>query len=244
MRVPDFSPRKWGPFDDDARCADPRAAPVRKGKRSVSQHDNQPEPDAGSGPENVTRQQGGQFSMESESYQGAHDDALDQALESGETMSFVDAGLGSINAMQVSMDRSGAEYIRAQRAFLTSSGAKTIEGESSKLSQSGVLQLTTQKAELHQSSSVVVIADEAQIESSPIMVGMMDKATLGDGTRTGMLMAGEVEATGDVRSFVMVAGDVSAGGSVQTTVDMQSAAVFGAVFGAVFALIWRMIRRG
>lgn len=209
----------------------------------MTTHDNENTTNgAGSEPrlEDVTRNQNGQFSTESESVEsGFGSDAPDV-----ETAELRQGGAGSIHAMQVSMEQSGAEYINAQKVFLTNSGAKSIEGESSKLTQSGVLQLSTEKAQLHQSSSVFVAAKEVQAEGSAIALGAFEKATLGDGTNVAVMVAGEVEAQGDIKSFLTIGGDVTAGGSVETTMDASTAAVFGAAFGVVFALVWKMIRRG
>jgi len=210
----------------------------------VTQHDhrNDIDRDTGNGPrpEDVTREQNGQFSMESDSVHSA----FGEGPNAVETAELREGGAGSIHAMQVSMDRSGAEYINAQKAFLTNSGAKSIEGESSKLTQSGVLQLSTKKAELHHSSAVMVVADEVQVESGAVAVGVFRQGTIGDGSRVGFMVSGDVDADGDINTFFMIGGDVKAGGSVTSTMDTTAAAVFGAVFGAVFALVWKMIRRG
>lgn len=211
----------------------------------MSQHDHQADATPQTAehnegrPEDVTYEQNGQFSMESDSVSGS----IDDPLEARENASIVDTDAGKVTALQVTMDRSGAEYVDAQKAFLTNSGAKTIEGESSKLTNSGVLQLTTKTATLHQSSAVMVASDEVQVESGSIAFGLINKATLGDGVNVGALIAGEVEAERDINAFVLIGGEVHAGGSVTTTVDSSSAAVFGAIFGVVFALVWKMIRR-
>jgi hypothetical protein len=189
--------------------------------------------------EDVTRDQGGQFYMESDSIAGPPEDAI----EAEQDARIENSGVDTINALQVTMDRSGAEYIHAQKAFLTNSGAKIIEGESSKLTQSGVLQLRTGKATLHQSSAILVNADEVQVESGSVMVSQSAKATFGEGVNVAVMQAGTVEADGDIRAFMLLGGNVKAGGNIESTMDTTSAAVFGAVFGAVFALIWRMIRR-
>ena len=188
-------------------------------------------------PEDVTRQQEGQFSMESESISGPPEDAI----EADQDARLEDDGAHTINALQVTMERSGAEHIHAQKAFLTNSGAKSIDGRSSKLTQSGVLQLKTDKAELHQSSAVLVSSDEIQLEGSSVVLSISDKAVLNH-SNTVVMQAGSIEAAGDIRAFMMLGNDIKAGGSVESTMNLSSAAVFGAAFGAVFALIWKMIR--
>lgn len=190
-------------------------------------------------PEDVTRAQGGQFSMESESVSGPPEGGIEAEQDARIENDAVD----TINALQVTMDRSGAEYIHAQKAFLTNSGAKSIEGQSSKLTQSGVLQLKTEKTQLHQSSAVLVSSDEIRLESSSVVFSTSEKATLGQGANVAVMQARSVEAEGDIRTFLLLSNQVKAGGSVESTLDLTSAAVFGAVFGAVFAFIWKVIRR-
>lgn len=191
-------------------------------------------------PEDVTREQGGQFAMESDSIDGPPEDAV----EAQQDARIEDDSVDTINALQVTMDRSGAEYIHAQKVFLNSSGAKSIEGDASKLTQSGVLQLRVDKATFHQSSAILVASQELQVESGSIVFGASGKTTLQQGARVSVMQTGSVEAEGDVRAFMLVSNRVQAGGDVVTTMDTRTAAVFGAVFGAVFAFIWSVIRRG
>ena len=212
----------------------------------MTQHDNQSDYNAsndaipGMNPEDVTRAQGGQFIMESESISGPPEDGV----EAEQDARIENDGVENITALQVTMDRSGAEHIHAQKAFLTNSGAKSIEGRSSKLTQSGVLQLKTEKAQLHQSSAVFVSSDEIQLESSSVVFSTSEKVTLNQNANVAVMQARSVQADGDIRTFMLLSNQVKAGGSIESTMDLTSAAVFGAVFGAVFAFVWRVIRRG
>lgn len=190
-------------------------------------------------PEDVTREQGGQFYMESESIPGPPDDFLEAEQEARISKD----GVENITAMQVTMDQSGAEYIHAQKAFLTNSGAKSIAGGSSKLNQSGVLELRTEKANLHQSSAVLVFSDQLQMESSSIAFSSSGTVTMHKGANVAVMQARSVEAAGDIRTFMLLSNNVKAGGNIESTMDLSTATVFGAVFGVVFAFIWKVIRR-
>lgn len=219
---------------------------ARKGT-SVTQHDYQVErevphdpPDnvsSATHPEDVTREQGGQFSMESGSVAGPPEDAL----EAKQDASMLNEAVDTINALQVTMDRSGAEHIHAQKAFLTNSGAKSIDGRSSKLTNSGVLQLRADRAEMHQSSAVMATCGELRMESGSIIFSNSDKATIHDGAHVSVLQARSVEAAGNIRAFMLVGNSIKAGGNVETAVDIKTAAAFGAALGAVLTFLWKLI---
>jgi hypothetical protein len=200
------------------------------------------EPEDNIAPENVTREQGGQFIDDSGTIIRL-DDPLENMTDPAADARLVDGDASRVNALQVTMDRSGAEFIHAQKAFLTNSGAKQITGTSSKLIQSGVLQLKTDKAEFHQSSAVVADATSLSVEGGSIVFATADDITIGEGANVSVMQSRSVKADGDVRAFMLFSKDVSAGGNVTSTLTTTSAAVFGAVFGVVAVLLSRILGR-
>lgn len=191
---------------------------------------------------NVTREQGGQFIDEGEDLI-RFGDPLDDMSEMDTDAHLMDSGTGRINALQVTMDRSGAEFIHAQKAFLTNSGAKQITGTSSKLIQSGVLQLQTESAELHQSSAVMAKAGTLSVDQGNIVFATAENIEMGKGAQASMIQSRELNADGDVHAFMLFSKDVKAGGNVTSTLSTASAAAFGAVFGVVVALILKALGR-
>lgn len=187
--------------------------------------------------EDVTREQGGQFSMESGNIAGPPDDALEAKQDAG----LLNESADTINALQVTMDRSGAEHIHAQKAFLTNSGAKSIDGRSSKLTNSGVLQLRADRAELHHSSAVMATCGELRMESGSIIFSNSGKAAIHDGAHVSVLQARSVDVAGNIRAFMLVGNSIKAGGNIETAVDIKTAAAFGAALGAVFTFLWKLI---
>ncbi len=187
----------------------------------------------------AAQEQDSRFPEESAGIQGLPDEAIEAEQDRG----MVNEAVDTINALQVTMDRSGAEHIHAQKAFLTNSGAKSIEGGSSKLTQSGVLQLRADTVELHQSSVIMATSGELRVENGSIIFSSSEKASVHEGAHVSMLQARSVEAAGNIRAWMLFSRDAKAGGNVETTVDMKTAAVFGAVFGAVFAFLWKLIGR-
>lgn len=198
---------------------------------------------ADSGVDNVTREQGGQFIDEGEGYI-QFGDPLENLHDVAPEAQVVDGGAGRINALQVTMDRSGADFIHAQKVFLTNAGAKEITGTSSKLIQSGVLSLKTERAELHQSSAVVANADTLTVDQGSVVFATAEQAHLGSGAEVSLLQSRSVKADGDVHAFMMFSKDVTAGGNVTSTVTAASAAAFGAVFGVIVVLLSRLLGRG
>jgi hypothetical protein len=197
---------------------------------------------AGASLDNVTREQGGQFIDESEGLI-RFGDPLDDMAEMDADAQLTDAGAGRINALQVTMDRSGAEFIHSQKTFLTNSGAKQITGTSSKLIQSGVLQLSTDTAEFHQSSAVMAKVGSLTVDKGNVVFATADDVTLGPGAQVSVLQSREVKADGDVRAFMLFSKDVRAGGNVTSTLTTASAAAFGAVCGVVVVLLGKLLGR-
>lgn len=188
--------------------------------------------------DNVVREQGGQF-IDEGGVVFAPD--LEEAALAGEGESqLIDADKSSVHALQVNMERSGADYVQAQKSFLTNSGAREIHSESSRLNQSGVLTLNADSVEMKQSSSVVAQAKEISLHQSRILVGAADKMDIHEDSQFGVLAAGDIDAQGDVRSFLMVAGNVKAGGNVVTTMNATTAGVAAAVFAAAIVLFSRL----
>jgi hypothetical protein len=206
-------------------------------------HETTPSSDpANIAPENVTREQGGQFIDDSGTIIRL-DDPLENMTDPAADARLVDGDASRINALQVTMDRSGAEFIHAQKAFLTNSGAKQITGTSSKLIQSGVLQLKTDKAEFHQSSAVVANTGSLSVDGGSIVFATAENISLSEGAQVSVMQSRSVKADGDVRAFMLFSKDVSAGGNVTSTLTTASAAVFGAVFGVVVVLLSKVLGR-
>jgi hypothetical protein len=185
-------------------------------------------------PDEVTRQQSGQFSVESDEVSPS-----DSALEAQPDARLDRSATGTINALQVTMDRSGAETIHAQRVAMTNAGAKSIETRSAKLNQSAAITISTEKADLRQSSSLVVSGDEVTLERSSAFIAAAGKATLGNENRIGMLTVGDLTANGNVRAFMLMSGNVKAEGNVQTALTGPTAVALGAGFAAT----WLVLRR-
>jgi hypothetical protein len=191
-------------------------------------------------PDDVTRQQSGQFSVESAEVAQPPADALEAQADARLDRSATE----TINALQVTMDRSGAEHIHAQRVAMTSAGAKSIEAKSAKLNQSAAITISTEKADLRQSSSLVVSADEVTLERSSTFIAAASKATLGNGNRIGMLTVGDLKANGNVRAFMLMSGNVEAGGNVQTALTGPTAVALGAGFAAIWFVLRRLFGSG
>lgn len=192
--------------------------------------------------DNVTREQGGQFIDEGTDLIRFGDPLEDMTDVEGDVR-IMDGGTGRINALQVTMDRSGADFIHAQKAFLTNSGAKEITGTSTKLIQSGALQLRADRAEFHQSSAVMVKADSLSVEQGSVVFASADEINLNEGAVVSLMQAREVNADGDVRAFMLFSNDVRAGGNVTSTLSTTGAAAFGAAFGAALLLLSRVFGR-
>lgn len=195
------------------------------------------------GIDDVTRSQGGQFIDEAQEIIRIGD-PLENMYDVDPDAQIVDGNAGRINALQVTMDRSGAEFIHSQKVFLTNSGAKEITGISSKLIQSGVLQLKTETAEFHQSSAVIANSGKLSVDRGSIVFATADEAHIGEGAEVSLLQSRSVNADGDIRAFMMFSKDVTAGGNVTSTLTTASAAAFGAVFGVVVVLLSKLLGRG
>lgn len=193
--------------------------------------------------DNVTRAQGGQFIDEGQDIIRVGD-PLDDLYDVPGEAQLVQGSTGRVNALQVTMDRSGADFIHAQKVFLTNSGAQQITGGSTKLIQSGALQLKADTAELHQSSAVIANVGSMTTEGGTIVSAQAKDAHLGAGTHVSFLQAGNVKADGDVHAFMMMSGNVTAGGNVTTTLSTAGAAAFGAVFGVVVVILSKLFGRG
>lgn len=140
----------------------------------------------------VTREQGGQF-IDEGGVMFTPD--LEEAALSGETdAQLLDTDKGSVRAMQVNMERSGADYVQAQRSFLTNSGAREIHSDSSRLTQSGVLTLNADNVEMKQSSSVIASATDITMDQSRIGIATADKVQMNVSSNVGILTAGDVRA--------------------------------------------------
>lgn len=190
---------------------------------------------------NVTRNQGGQFIDE-----GGTMFVFDpeEAVLNGETDAHLQGtDRAAVNAMQVTMERSGADYIHAQKSFLTNSGAREIASDSAKLTGSGVLTLNAKSAEFKQSSAVIANADTLNLSESRAGIASAGTITTNGSVQAGMINAGTIDATGDVHAFMLAGGDVKAGGSVSSTFTPVTAGAFGAVLAVVLFLLGRIFSK-
>lgn len=191
----------------------------------------------------VTRQQGGQFIDEGGETFAPN---LEETALAGKTdAQLLGQDSSSVHALQVNMERSGADYIQAQKSFLTNSGAREIHSDAARLTQSGVLSLNADTVEMKQSSSVISNATEITMHESRIGIGVAEQVHIHESSNIGVLTAGDVDAEGDVRSFLLIGGSVKAGGNVITTLDRPTAGIAAAVFAITLVLFGRLFgRRG
>lgn len=187
----------------------------------------------------VTRQQEGQFIDEGGSMFTPN--LEEEALAGGGEAQLIHKDSQSVHALQVNMERSGADYVQAQKSFLTNSGAREIHSDSSKLTNSGVLTLNADSVDMKQSSSIVTNAKEVSLNQSRIGVGIADKVQMNDSSSAGVLVSGDVDAQGDVRSFLLIGGNVKAGGNVVTTMDAPTVGVAVAVFAIVLVVFRKLL---
>ena len=191
--------------------------------------------------DSVTREQGGQFIDEGSVMFTAD---LEEAALAGEgDAQLLDSDKSSVHALQVNMERSGADYVQAQRSFLTNSGAREIHADTAKLTSSGVLSLHAETAEMKQSSSVITSATTINASESSIGMANADKAVLQSNSRVGMLNAGEVQADGDLRAFMVMGGTVKAGGNVTTTLNATTAGIAAGVFALALVVFTKLFGR-
>lgn len=191
--------------------------------------------------DSVTRNQGGQFIDEGGE---TFTPNLEETALAGETEAqLLGRDAASVHALQVNMERSGADYVQAQKSFLTNSGAREIHSDSTKLSQSGVLTLHADSVEMKQSSSVITNATDVTMDQSRIGIAVAEKVQMNESSNVGILTAGDIDAEGDVRSFMMISGNVKAGGNVTTTLDTTTAGIAAVVFAIALVLFGRLFGR-
>lgn len=189
----------------------------------------------------VTRHQGGQFIDEGGE---TFTPNLEETALAGETEAqLLNRDSQSVHALQVNMERSGADYIQAQKSFLTNSGAREVHSDSARLTQSGVLTLNADTVEMKQSSAVFANAKEVELHESRIGIGVADQLNIHESSHVGMLIGGDVDAQGDIRSFMLIGGNVHAGGTVVTTLNAQTAGIAAAVFAVALVLFGRLFGR-
>lgn len=189
----------------------------------------------------VTREQGGQFIDEGSVMFSP--DLEEQALAGEGETQLRDSDASSVHALQVNMERSGADYVQSQRSFLTNSGAREIHADTAKLTQSGVLTLHGDSVEMKQSSSVIANAKELTAHESRLGIASAETVHLHNHSNVGMLTAGEVTSEGDVQAFLMIAGNVNAGGKITTTIDGATAGIAAAVFALALVLFGKLLGR-
>lgn len=148
---------------------------------------------------------------------------------------------GEINAVQVRMDRSGAEHIDAQRVTMTNSGAKSMSVQSAQLDKSGILFLKGDRAVFQDSSSIVTQVRDLRIARSRVGIAQSGTTTIENDSRIGVLQSGSVVAGGDIHSRFLFSGSVRADGDVMVTFNAASAAALGAGFAAGLLLLRRVL---
>lgn len=189
----------------------------------------------------VTRHQEGQFIDEGGETFAPN---LEETALAGETEAqLIGQDSSSVHALQVNMERSGADYIQAQKSFLTNSGAREVHSESARLTQSGVLSLNADTVEMKQSSAVVANAKEVSLHESRIGIGVADQVHIHESSNVGMLIGGDVDTHGDIRSFILIGGNVKAEGNVVTTLNAQSAGIAAAAFALALVVFGRLFGR-
>ncbi len=149
----------------------------------------------------------------------------------------------TVNAVQVSMERSGAEHIEAQRVTLDHSGAKTLSSQTAELIDSGAVKLSATTATLSNSSVLLAQTKDMRLDGSNVLLAQSGKTSIAGNGRIGILQTGSVEASGDVNGLLLMTGSVKAGGDVNVTFDAVSAGVLGAVFAGVFFLLRQLVGR-
>ena len=150
---------------------------------------------------------------------------------------------GTVNAVQVNMDRSGAENIEAQRVTLDHSGAKSLKAQTANLAYSGAMKVSAETAEFDHSSAVLASARNMSLKQSKVVFAQSGETRFDGGGRVGSLITGKVEATGDINSGLMISGGVKAGGDVNVTFTAASAAALGAGFAVMLFVLKRLFKR-
>ncbi len=209
----------------------------KEGER-VSDH-NHTDP----GVDDVAVEQDGQFLAEGVDIQPRSNPNKGRMQPAAERSTLSGDDAGTVNAVQVSMDHSGAENIEAQRVTLDHSGAKSLSAQSAQLTNSGAVRLSAQKAELNASSIVLAQTKDLRLNQSRVVLAQSQSTSIEGAGRVGMLATGKVDATGDVNSTFMMAGAVKAGGDVNVTFNAVSAGVLGAAFAVTLFLLRRLFKR-
>jgi hypothetical protein len=208
-----------------------------RGER-VSDH-NHSDPDIDSVPE----EQDGQFVAEGNDIQPQSNPAKGRLQPAAERSTLSGDDASTVNAVQVNMERSGAEHIEAQRVTLDHSGAKSLSAQSVEMINSGAVMLSAEKAELSHSSIVLAQTKALRLDQSKVVLAQSESTTIEGPGRVGMLATGKVDATGDVNGTFVMAGSIQAGGDVNVTFDAVSAGALGAAFAVTLFILRRLFKR-
>lgn len=171
------------------------------------------------------------------------DESRPRMQKAAERSTLVGDDAGTVNAVQVSMERSGAEHIEAQRVMLDHSGATSLSSQTAELINSGTVKLSATTARLSQSSVVLAQVKDLQLDGSKVLIAQSDRTSVAGNGRIGILQTGTVEATGDVNGLLLMTGSVKAGGDVNVTFDAASAGVLGVAFAVTLFLLRRLFGR-
>lgn len=150
----------------------------------------------------------------------------------------------TVNAVQVAMERSGAERIDAQRVTLNQSGANTLSAETVELKDSGSVTLNAENATLKNSQVILANVKDLRLTDSRALVAVSGKTAVEGNGRIGLLQAGSVDTTGDVNALLVMTGSVKAGGNVNVTFTPASAGALGVAFAAALVALRWLIGRG
>jgi len=171
------------------------------------------------------------------------DETRHRMKPASERSSLKDQDSGTVNAVQVSMERSGAEHIDAQRVMLDHSGAKSLSSQTAELINSGAVKLSATTATLTQSSVLLAQTKDLRLDGSKVLIAQSGRTSVAGNGRIGILQTGTVEATGDVNGLLFMTGSVKAGGDVNVTFDAVSAGVLGAAFAGTLFILRRLFGR-
>lgn len=185
----------------------------------------------------------GQIVSETARLQSHPDPSSPKMTPAIERSALIGDDAGVVNAVHVNMERSGAEQIEAQRVTLENSGVRSLTTESAELIDSGALRINAARVVFNDSTAFMTSADEMRIDRSKVGVAVSDTSALEHAGPFGMLVAGNIDASGDVNATLMITGNVTAGGDVNITFNAASACALGAVFATTLFLLRRIFSR-
>lgn len=144
--------------------------------------------------------------------------------ESTEQRDFIGEKLGSIQAGQISLNRSTADSITSERASFDHSSVKQLETSSAQLDKSSVFQMKAENAVISHSAATFVRANDARlVNSSAIYVNSPN-----------------MNVEGDLKTILHIG---NATGNVHMIFDKDGALRFGVGLGAALVGLGVLARR-